>query len=160
MDTVTRRRFLIASGVTGAAALAAGAAATMTPQVLAGRSVGAPLPSGKPVLVVLQLYGGNDGLNTLIPYADKAYQDGRPHLAYDEGEVLKLGEGLGLNPAMKGMAKRFSFLCSPGVMNRHSCHRMTGEAMNTPLQAATLSRVAKASSGSKKTNWFLWVTSR
>lgn len=104
MDTITRRRFLIASGVAGAAGLAAGAAA-MSPGVLAGHAVDNPLPADAKVLVLVTLYGGNDSLNTVIPAADHAYQDARPDLAYAEKEVLPLGDGLGLNPAMKGMAR-------------------------------------------------------
>src|SRR2546421_8049727 len=55
------------------------------------------------VLVLVQLAGGNDGLNTVIPYADGAYHDSRPDLAYSEKEVLDLGQGLGFNPAMTGL---------------------------------------------------------
>ena len=99
MDTLTRRKFLIASGVTGATALAAGAL-TIGRRDLADRA--GTLPTGAGVLVLVTLYGGNDGLGTLVPYADPAYHDARPDLAYDEGEVLRLDDRLGLNPAMTG----------------------------------------------------------
>jgi uncharacterized protein (DUF1501 family) len=49
------------------------------------------------------MYGGNDGLNTVIPAADPAYQKARPDLAYQPQEVLDLGGGLGLNPSMGAM---------------------------------------------------------
>lgn len=104
MDTVTRRRFLIASGVTGAGALAAGAT-TVTLGQLHHSARRNPLAADDPVLVVLTLYGGNDGLNTLIPYADRAYHKARPELAYDPGDVLALDSELGLNPAMRGFAR-------------------------------------------------------
>jgi uncharacterized protein (DUF1501 family) len=55
------------------------------------------------VLVIVTLYGGNDGINTVIPYADNAYHDLRPQLAYAPGEVLHLDDQLGLNPALKGL---------------------------------------------------------
>ncbi|SHG15201.1 Uncharacterized conserved protein, DUF1501 family [Jatrophihabitans endophyticus] len=103
MDTVTRRRFLLASGVTGAAGLAAGAAA-LDHRTLQLRAAETPLAGDANVLVLVTLYGGNDGLNTVVPYGDKAYQDGRPDLAYAESAVHRLGDGLGLNPALKGMA--------------------------------------------------------
>ena len=103
MDTLTRRRFLLASGVTCAGTLVAGAAAISTKE-LAGHAESNPLPSDAQVLVLVTLYGGNDGLNTVIPYADSAYHDARPELAYDDSEVIKLSEGLGLNPAFKGLA--------------------------------------------------------
>ena len=102
MDTLTRRRFLIASGVTGAAALAAGAG-TVTWEHLHRAAATDPLPTGTGILVLATLYGGNDGLNTVIPAADPVYQSSRPDLAYSESEVLDLGGGLGLNPAMTGM---------------------------------------------------------
>jgi uncharacterized protein (DUF1501 family) len=101
---MTRRKFLIASGVTGAAALAAGAGG-MTWHELAGRVASDPLQHGAKILVIVTLYGGNDGLNTLIPYADKTYHDLRPELAYAEDEVLHLDDQLGLNPGMTGFAK-------------------------------------------------------
>ena len=104
MDTISRRRFLIASGVTGAGALVAGATAVTVSQ-LNDSARSKPLAAGEPVLVVLTLYGGNDGLNTVVPYADSAYHDSRPELAYDPHEVLHLDDKLGLNPAMKGFGK-------------------------------------------------------
>ncbi len=64
-----------------------------------------PLAEGAGVLVIVTLYGGNDGINTLIPYADNAYHDARPDLAYAPGDVIHLDEQLGLNPAMKGLAQ-------------------------------------------------------
>jgi uncharacterized protein (DUF1501 family) len=70
---------------------------------LADRTRTDPLPPGTGVLVVVTLYGGNDGLNTVVPAADAAYQSARPDLAYAEHEVLDLGEGLGLNPGMTGL---------------------------------------------------------
>ena len=103
MNTLTRRRFLISSGVVGGAAVLAGSAAVSWHE-LAGRATSDPLPAGAKVLVVLTLYGGNDGLNTVVPYADPAYHDARPELAYSPDEVLHLDDRLGLNPGMKGLA--------------------------------------------------------
>ncbi len=54
------------------------------------------------MVVVVTLYGGNDGINTLVPYASNAYHDARPELACTEPDVLHLDSDLGLNPAMKG----------------------------------------------------------
>lgn len=104
MDTLTRRRFLVASGVTGASALAAGSSGVLWHQ-LHQRAQDEPLSAGTPVLVVLTLYGGNDGLNTVVPYADAAYHDARPDLAYAAGDLLHLDDQLGLNPAMTGLAQ-------------------------------------------------------
>ena len=78
-----------------------------------------PLPVGSKILVIVTLYGGNDGLNTLIPYADRPTTTARPELAYAESEVLHLDERLGLNPAMNGtgwaMAARDSWPIVRGV---------------------------------------------
>ena len=53
-----------------------------------------------PVLVVLQLTGGNDYLNTVIPYSDPLYRDYRPTVNVAEGDVLPLDEKVGLHPSM------------------------------------------------------------
>jgi uncharacterized protein (DUF1501 family) len=52
------------------------------------------------ILVVCQLSGGNDGLNTVVPFTDKLYYAARPALGIPEEKVLKLNETLGLHPAM------------------------------------------------------------
>src|SRR5437763_6934485 len=54
------------------------------------------------VLVLVQLAGGNDGLNTLIPFQDGAYHDARPTLRQNTG-VLALNNQLGLHPNLKGV---------------------------------------------------------
>jgi uncharacterized protein (DUF1501 family) len=100
ITTLTRRRFLAFSGV-AAGALAAGATCVSWPALL-DAAVDRPRPLGTGVLVVVSLYGGNDGLGTVVPAADDAYQAARPELAYRPDEVLDLGEGLGLNPALTG----------------------------------------------------------
>ncbi|SDN32080.1 Tat (twin-arginine translocation) pathway signal sequence [Paenibacillus sp. yr247] len=56
-----------------------------------------------PVLVVVQLSGGNDGINTVIPYAAGAYYDTRPTLGYKQNEVLALNNELGLHPSLSHM---------------------------------------------------------
>ncbi|GIF77867.1 DUF1501 domain-containing protein [Asanoa siamensis] len=105
MDTLTRRKFLIASGVVGAGALAAGAAAYTLDDIL-GTAGDRPADAG--TLVLVTLYGGNDGLNTVVPFADAAYQDARPDIAYDAGEVLRLDDETGLNPALTGFHRLFT----------------------------------------------------
>ncbi len=53
-----------------------------------------------PVLVVLQLSGGNDALNTVIPYSDPLYYDNRPNVRIPEDQVLPINDQLGLHPTM------------------------------------------------------------
>jgi uncharacterized protein (DUF1501 family) len=62
-----------------------------------------PLPLGTPILIMVTLYGGNDGLNTVVPYTDPIYFSSRPDISYAPEKVLKLDEQLGLNPAMTGI---------------------------------------------------------
>ncbi len=62
--------------------------------------------SGK-VLVVIQLSGGNDGLNTVVPYEDDAYHRGRPTLRIAPDQLHKLGSGLGLHPAMAAFGRLY-----------------------------------------------------
>jgi uncharacterized protein (DUF1501 family) len=99
VETMSRRRFLAWTGVASVAAASVGWGI----EALASRARTDPLPPGSGVLVMLTMYGGNDGLNTVIPAADAAYQDARPELAYAESEVLPLGDGLGLNPGLPGL---------------------------------------------------------
>ncbi|MFI1917360.1 DUF1501 domain-containing protein [Nocardia sp. NPDC020380] len=102
MTRVSRRQFLVGSSVLGALGVAGISAVTW--DELQQRASVSPLAAGSGILVVLTLYGGNDGLNTVIPYADNAYHDARPDLSYRPEEVLHLDSQLGLNPAMKGLA--------------------------------------------------------
>ena len=98
MDTLSRRRFLqLASGVAGGVALG------LSMEDVAKAAVTRPLPDGTPILVIVTLYGGNDGLNTLIPYQDSTYYSLRPDISFPESEVLPIGEGLALNGSMTGM---------------------------------------------------------
>lgn len=59
------------------------------------------------VLVVCQLSGGNDGLNTIIPYANKSYYQLRPTLGIPEAQVVKLNESMGLHPALAPIAELY-----------------------------------------------------
>jgi len=100
MDTVTRRKFLKLT--TGAVAVGA-AAPLLSMNDIAQAAISRPLPANTPILVVVTLYGGNDGLNTVVPYTDPLYYSLRPELAYKQEVVLPLNAELALNPAMKGL---------------------------------------------------------
>ena len=59
------------------------------------------------ILVVIELSGGNDGLNTLVPYKDDGYFANRTVLRLEENSLIKLDDTLALHPSMRGMAKLF-----------------------------------------------------
>jgi uncharacterized protein (DUF1501 family) len=52
------------------------------------------------LLVLVELKGGNDGLNTLVPYTDAAYRELRPKLAIARDQVIQLSDRVGLHPAL------------------------------------------------------------
>src|SRR6202453_3481252 len=107
MPELNRRKFLLASAGVGAAGLLSSACSVNWPQLMK-EAERRPLAEGGGVLVILTMYGGNDGINTVIPYADNAYHDARPELAYPPGDVLHLDDQLGLNPALKGLAQQWN----------------------------------------------------
>ena len=59
------------------------------------------------ILVVLQLAGGNDGLNTLVPFADDIYHRSRPRLAKKARDLIRLDDHFGLNAAMPFLASLY-----------------------------------------------------
>ena len=65
------------------------------------------LKDDEPILVVLQLTGGNDGLNTVVPHRQDAYYTSRPSLALARGSLHPLDDDHGLHPAMQGLGVHF-----------------------------------------------------
>lgn len=59
------------------------------------------------ILVVIELSGGNDGLNTVVPFADAAYYRARPKLGISEREVIKVADGYGFHPSMVGFERLY-----------------------------------------------------
>ncbi len=98
-EDFSRRDFL---KLTGAGAMAASLPLSFSE--IASAAVATPLPAKTPIVVLVTLYGGNDGLNTLVPYLDSTYYSSRPGISVDQSTVLPLGDGLGFNPAMKNFA--------------------------------------------------------
>lgn len=71
------------------------------------RTAQAAEPGKDNVLVVLELSGGNDGLNTVIPYADDLYHKARPTIRQTKDEVVRLDDHVGLHSGMKAFGKMF-----------------------------------------------------
>ncbi len=96
----TRREFLEAA--TGSAAVVS--LAGMAPSFLMEAAAAESDSVDETILVIVQLTGGNDGLNTVVPFADEAYHRSRPTLALSGDTVRKINSETGLHPAMRGMA--------------------------------------------------------
>lgn len=98
-STSTRREFLRLTGQSlGLAALAG-----MTPKLVSRPSLLSPTQTQDHILVLIHLAGGNDGLNTLIPYTDDNYYRQRPRISIPPQRILKLNESWGLHPACDGL---------------------------------------------------------
>ena len=103
----TRRQFLRTSLLGGAVSWTIPAFLERTFFTLDAMAADSAIQSatGKdsPILIVLQLAGGNDGLNTLVPFGDDAYFRARPTLAIPGGKTLRLTDHFGLNPKLVGL---------------------------------------------------------
>jgi uncharacterized protein (DUF1501 family) len=78
-----------------------------------GRQV---VPQGNKVMVILQLSGGNDGLNTVIPMRNDIYYRERPRLAIDKSKALRLTDEVGLHPSLIGLKELYDD-GSLGILN-------------------------------------------
>lgn len=81
----------------------------------------------KPILVVVEMNGGNDGLNTVVPFGQSKYQRLRRRIGIDKRKVLKLNEQVGLNPAMLGFKQLYddgtlAIINSVGYPNPNRSH--------------------------------------
>ncbi|MEO7454006.1 MAG: DUF1501 domain-containing protein [Fimbriimonadales bacterium] len=103
---LTRRDFLKSSAIIAIGAAAPPWLASIAKADMLKLSKGGVLDPDN-ILVVCQLSGGNDGLNTVIPYSDSVYYASRPSLAVPEAQVLKLNESVGLHPNLGGFEKLF-----------------------------------------------------
>src|SRR5215468_12389182 len=95
---LSRRQFLVRT-LQGSSLVALGA---VVPQFVA-RTARAAAPGKDNILIVLELTGGNDGLNTVIPYADDLYHKARPTLRQTKDGVVRLDDHVGLHPGMQGL---------------------------------------------------------
>jgi len=105
---IHRRRFLQVGSLASAS--------LMLPKFLKAMEKGNMVPPGNKVLVVVQLSGGNDGLNTVIPYRNDIYYKMRPTLGIKRDAALSLNDELGIHPALKSFKALYDD-GSLGVLN-------------------------------------------
>ncbi len=144
MKDITRRNFI---KLTSASAVAV--AHSMSTFEFAHAAGPRPLPAGTPILVIVTLNGGNDGLNTVVPYLDPLYRSLRPQLAYKEDQVLPIGDGLALNGSMTGFKslwdnKQLAIVRGVGYPNPDRSHfssmAIWQSASRTPIKTGWIGR--------------------
>ncbi len=102
MNLNSRRRFLQHLAATGCV----GMSGLLNPlSALGATGTGVTAAATDRILVVLELSGGNDGLNTVVPYTNDHYYRLRPKLAIKRKQALRLDDHWGLNPGMIGFKR-------------------------------------------------------
>ncbi len=96
-----RRDFLVGAG----AGVGAAVSALYTPHALAQAL--SPRTGFNKLLVLVELKGANDGLNTVVPFRDEAYRALRPHIALKVEQVLPISDQLALHPALEPLMPRW-----------------------------------------------------
>src|SRR5262245_47427580 len=110
MSCLCSRRDFLARGLYG---IGVGAALplvlTRTSAALAAQALQGTSLERHPerILVVVESSGGNDGLNTVVPFGDPAYYRARPRLGISEREVIKIADGFGFHPSMVGFERLY-----------------------------------------------------
>jgi len=92
------------------------------------------------ILVVLQMAGGNDGLNMVVPYADDAYHVARPRLRFTPDQVLKIDNHIALNPKLTGLKSLYdeghaAIMQGVGYPNPNRSHFRSTEIWQTASDA-------------------------
>ncbi|MBV9544231.1 MAG: DUF1501 domain-containing protein [Chloroflexi bacterium] len=100
--TITRRDFLSKGALLVVAGVTAPSFIARTALALQNNT-----PNNQKILVAVQLTGGNDGLNTLIPFGDPGYFQARSSLAIQTSDILPLTDTIGLHPRMAGLKQLY-----------------------------------------------------
>jgi uncharacterized protein (DUF1501 family) len=122
------RRELFRLGLGSTALLASGSAVPTFLARAASALAADPAAGSKGrILIVVQLDGGNDGLNTVVPYPDDAYRKYRPTLRIEARDVRKIDDRIGLHPALGGLTKlledqRLAIVQGVGYPNPNRSH--------------------------------------
>ncbi len=95
------------------------------------------------ILIIIQLAGGNDGLNTVIPAEDDLYFSARPNIAIKKADALKLDQGMYLHPSAVGLKKLYdqgqmSIAQNIGYPNPNRSHFRATDIWNTGSDASTV----------------------
>ncbi len=95
--------------------------------------------SGEKIFVVVQLTGGNDGINTLVPFGDDEYYKNRFTVAVPKNQALKVDDYTGMNPAMRPLvelldAGRLGFVQGVGYPNPNRSHFESMDLWHTAHQ--------------------------
>jgi uncharacterized protein (DUF1501 family) len=102
-----------------------------------------PASIGDRVLVLINLAGGNDGLNTIVPFNDPAYDKARPNLRLDKSQLYKVTVDLGLHPSMQGIYDlyrngRCAIVENVGYPNQDRSHFRSTDIWHTSSDAETV----------------------
>jgi uncharacterized protein (DUF1501 family) len=92
------------------------------------------------ILVILQMAGGNDGLNTVVPHGNDFYYKARPRINIPAGQVLKLNDAVGLHPGLAGFKELFdggqlSIVQGVGYPNPNRSHFRSTEIWQTASES-------------------------
>src|SRR3569832_556453 len=126
-------------------------ASFFVPKFLKAFETGKMVPPGNKVVVVLQLSGGNDGLNTVIPVRNDIYYQSRPKLGIEKTKALSLTDEVGIHPELTAFADAFhngdlGILNSVGYPNpdrsqkRNKNNKQTASGSNEYLSSGWIGR--------------------
>lgn len=115
-------------------------ASFFVPKFLKAFETGKLIPPGNKVVVVLQLSGGNDGLNTVIPVRNDIYYRNRPRLGIERTKALSITDEVGLHPALTAFADAYhdgslGILNSVGYPNPDRSHFRSMDIWQTASQS-------------------------
>jgi uncharacterized protein (DUF1501 family) len=132
-DMLIKRKKFIQVGSLATASL-------MLPKFLKAFEGPAMVPLGNKVVVILQLSGGNDGLNTVIPIRNDIYYKSRPRLGIKKDKALGLTDEVGLNPALPAFKELYddgslSILNNVGYPNPDRSHFRSMDIWHTASQS-------------------------
>jgi len=143
-DLLTRRAFLRTSLLGAAVSWTIPVFLERTFVTLNAQAADSPIQTATgidhPILVVLQLAGGNDGLNTVIPFADDIYFNSRPTLAIPKEQVLSIDGLVGLNPSLAPLKNLYdsgnlAIIQGVGYPNPNRSHFRSTEIWQTASDA-------------------------